>query len=75
MSKNGPCLGCEERYLGCHAQREDGSYLCERFGAWQRQKQELDRRRMEDILANNDVRAAHAEGAKVNRNRKKRVRG
>lgn len=70
-----PCLRCAERAIGCHAQRADGSFLCARYGAWclhqQAIKAQAEKMRREAA----DVKCAHAEGARVNRNRKKRRTG
>lgn len=34
------CKECNERYVGCHGKREDGSWRCQRWGEAQEEKAE-----------------------------------
>lgn len=38
------CKECNERYVGCHGKREDGSWRCQRWGEAQEEKAEERRR-------------------------------
>lgn len=31
---HGPCKGCQMRCVGCHGQNEDGTWRCEKYGAY-----------------------------------------
>lgn len=35
--RDAPCLGCADRRVGCHGQKDDGSYRCEKYGAFTQQ--------------------------------------
>ena len=44
------CKGCQERFVGCHGKREDGSWCCPLWGEAQEKKAEELRRTERDRM-------------------------
>ena len=46
------CFGCEERRVGCHGKKEDGTWICEKWGKEQKTQEETKRHVKEQNILN-----------------------
>ena len=61
-----PCHGCTERTAtpNCHGQNEDGSFRCERFGAFRQQHDAEYAARKEFVRQNDEIEAVMRKARK-----------
>lgn len=52
------CLGCPDRAVGCHGKREDGTWVCEKWGKAQEKRAADYEARKREIRGHKDVTGA-----------------
>lgn len=60
--RNAPCKGCPDRTMACHSQNDDGSYVCDRYGAFKAINDAERQARKEFVRQSDEVTAVLVNG-------------